>query len=471
MPDIPQGMRAYLILFIGLFFIKTVVSQQLPDSISVKYKAAITDSDKGRLLSNYLYSLKGTPVEQVRKSMEIHAYFDKKSDSVGADYALLSVARILERISDYPNALKHTYPLLKRFERRNDAYGMMRCLNAIGNALENSQNVENAIVYYKKVLPVARELGDKNHYAYALNNIGAAYAKAKMADSALVYSQKAVNMASEVDDPAFLAYAISSLGESYVAQGEHSIARPFLRKGYEYSKAASDWFAACYACNDLAYSFLATNEMDSARMYAHRALQYSRDGHNLDQSLRAYEYLLRSFENSNQKDSINAYFRLTMTTKDTLFSIEKTRNIQAMDFQEQIRQMEMENERTVAEQERKSNVQYGAIALGLILLASFFILLSRSVIVNEKWISYIGVMGLLAVFEFIDLLIHPYLVKLTHHSPIFMLLVLVGIASILIPIHHRIEKYIKVRVVEKNKKIRLQAAKKTIEKLEKEEAL
>jgi hypothetical protein len=94
-----------------------------------------------------------------------------------------------------------------------------------------------------------------------------------------------------------------------------------------------------------------------------------------------------------------------------------------------------------------------------------FSLLSHSIIVNEKWIEYLGILGLLIVFEFINLLIHPYLAEATHDSPIFMLLILVVIAALLIPLHHRLEKWVTKKMVEKNKKIRLAAAKRTLEKL------
>ena len=80
-------------------------------------------------------------------------------------------------------------------------------------------------------------------------------------------------------------------------------------------------------------------------------------------------------------------------------------------------------------------------------------------------ISFFGVLGLLVVFEFINLLIHPSLASTTHDSPVLMLLALVVIASLLIPIHNRLEKWIKEKMIKKNKKIRLEAAKKTIEKL------
>jgi hypothetical protein len=41
-----------------------------------------------------------------------------------------------------------------------------------------------------------------------------------------------------------------------------------------------------------------------------------------------------------------------------------------------------------------------------------------------------------------------------------------GIASLLIPLHHKLEHWITTKLVEKNKKIRLAEAKKIIEELE-----
>jgi CDP-diglyceride synthetase len=97
------------------------------------------------------------------------------------------------------------------------------------------------------------------------------------------------------------------------------------------------------------------------------------------------------------------------------------------------------------------------------------LLLSHSVFVNEKWIRFLGVLGLLLFFEFINLYVHPYISEATHESPLYMLLIMVVIASLLIPFHHRIERWIKEKMVAKNKRRRLAAAKKTVARLEKEE--
>jgi hypothetical protein len=105
----------------------------------------------------------------------------------------------------------------------------------------------------------------------------------------------------------------------------------------------------------------------------------------------------------------------------------------------------------------------GVIILTFIIV---FLILSHSIIINEKWIKFLGVITLLIVFEFLNLLIHPYLEIVTHHSPILMLAALVLIAAILVPFHHKIEKWVKEKMVEKNKKIRLKAAKQIIIELE-----
>jgi hypothetical protein len=47
-----------------------------------------------------------------------------------------------------------------------------------------------------------------------------------------------------------------------------------------------------------------------------------------------------------------------------------------------------------------------------------------------------------------------------------MLLIMVGIAALLVPLHHWLEHWISHKLVEKNNRIRLESAKKTIERLE-----
>jgi len=46
---------------------------------------------------------------------------------------------------------------------------------------------------------------------------------------------------------------------------------------------------------------------------------------------------------------------------------------------------------------------------------------------------------------------------------------IINSVALLVPLHHKVEKWATAKLVEKNKKIRLAAAKKTIEQLEKKQ--
>jgi hypothetical protein len=87
-------------------------------------------------------------------------------------------------------------------------------------------------------------------------------------------------------------------------------------------------------------------------------------------------------------------------------------------------------------------------------------------VVGAKAIKNLSLIALLLFFEFINLLVHPFLGELTHHSPILMLLCMAAIAGLLIPLHHRMEHLITNMLVSKNNRVRLEAARRTIEELE-----
>lgn len=69
--------------------------------------------------------------------------------------------------------------------------------------------------------------------------------------------------------------------------------------------------------------------------------------------------------------------------------------------------------------------------------------------IKPRTIETLGIIALLLVFEFIALFLHPYIAEWTHHTPVYMLLILVGVAAILSPSHHRLEKWMKTKLVEK----------------------
>jgi len=155
-----------------------------------------------------------------------------------------------------------------------------------------------------------------------------------------------------------------------------------------------------------------------------------------------------------------------LETEEFIFSREKISRINILEFNEQLRQKEIEITIQKQEQERIHRIQLRILTISIIIVIIAFLLLSQSIIVNQRIIEYLGIVVLLITFEFIDQVLHPIIEEATHNSPILMLLILVSIAALLVPLHYKLEKWSIARLVEKNKKIRLTSAKKTIEQLE-----
>jgi hypothetical protein len=102
------------------------------------------------------------------------------------------------------------------------------------------------------------------------------------------------------------------------------------------------------------------------------------------------------------------------------------------------------------------NLPYTLVFLGILAFVAGYMLIRRS-ITPIKIIGALALLSVLILFEAIHWLLHPYLPNLASRQ-----LVLAGIALALTPLYYIIEKWIRKKLIEKNKKLRLAAAKKRI---------
>ncbi len=174
------------------------------------------------------------------------------------------------------------------------------------------------------------------------------------------------------------------------------------------------------------------------------------------------EILKKLYSLRHMSDSAFYFSEMQIAYTDSVSNQKKIAEFQNLILTQQLNEIEEQAKAAKAEVHRRQNMQYALIALGIILFILFFLLLIRRVNIYVKIITFLSVLALLVVFEFLNLLLHPFLERITRHNPILMLLALVCIAALLVPVHHRLQKWAMRRLVEKNKQLRLAAAKKII---------
>ena len=455
-----------IIFCLSVFCFATIVyCQPLPDSVLTQYNSMSTLSAKGDFLWHHLESLSNDSNE-VTQALKILSYFKNQKDESGAANTESYIALRLGYKGDYITALNMGLSILSNCEKRKDTVGILHSFQVIHYSFALAKNYGEAIAWQKKAIPFAAAINDESNLSSIYNNLGAAYAQALIPDSGLVYAQKAVSIDTKLKDVKHLPYSLSTLAENYLASKEYDLALPFLRKSLYYAQLNADAWTIAYTYLDFAQAYFGLKNFDSTIYYARKSVELSNYMGFKETLLKSCEALYKSFEATGREDSVNKYFRLATAVKDSIYSTEKTSSIQAISFREQLRRQEIETEKIKIEEQRKQNIQFVLLALAIISSIMLFLLLSRRVITNIKTIEFLSVVALLIVFEFLNLFLHPFFEKVTSHSPVLMLLALVCMAALLVPLHHKLEKWATHKLVEKNKVIRLAAAKKTIEKLE-----
>jgi two-component system NtrC family sensor kinase len=324
-------MRLLLLVTFGFLNCYTSSGQDV-NKLMQEYDTAKNTTSKTDIFYKY-YSSSGDSVpEMIIKLVNLSNQLKRKKDPRIIAIIDLVLADKYSYLGDYTNSLRYSISSLKNFEDVKDSLGIIRSLFLIGNSLVFSKNYDQALVYLKKAVILTENNGDILH-ADILNAAAYCMVMLKKPDSAFVYIKPAIEIGWREKDTASLAYYIGTLGEGYLAKKNYDLAKPLINQSFQYSLQNNMKDLLANNSNDLSQLYYETEVFDSSIYYARKGIYYAGSRAYL---LDAYEWLYKSFEKQEQKDSVSKYFRLAVTLRDSIFSVEKNRTVQSMNFQQQL---------------------------------------------------------------------------------------------------------------------------------------
>ena len=365
-----------------------------------------------------------------------------------------------------PQAMELYLKSLKIYEDIENVEGIGNSMISIANIYGSMENLNQSLDYYFKGLKIYRKTGNKTGETIALLNIGNSYLSHQKLDLARSYSLRAYDLAMGGTDQRILRSATNLLGVIYDELEQPGMAMEFYKNAFDQGGIS---ILTSESALNIAGIFKERQYQDSSLYYAKYAFDVAEKGNFTTSILAASSFLAEYYKGSKQLDSAYFYQSISLAAKDSLFDQAKRNKFQALALEETARQQKIESTFIEMEKKKKLNLQYLGITATIVGFILLFLLLSRSIIIGEKWLSFLGIFILLLVFEFINLYFAPIISEATDYSPVLTLGVMVGVAAMLVPLHHKIEKYITKKMIKKNKEIKLAAAKKTIERLEKKE--
>jgi tetratricopeptide (TPR) repeat protein len=445
-------MRAFLLFYCSLSIV--AVTGQTPQIDSLKHLLARHRNDTASVLlfralgrsyldarpdSCYFYTSQGL-------SLAEKLHYEK-----GQTICLSLLGMTLNKIGNMPQALAVSLLSLERAERLKDPLAIGDACNSLGIIYFYQRDYSKALYYYLAALRTTRDApGAAGHrVAVALGNVGEDYLWLGMPDSCRQYMLRAWKIFLGTNDPAGVAFALSVLGESYTRSGRDSLAMNAYQQAISLEMLTNDRDDLCHSLLGMATIFRNRRSGDSAAWYARRSLTIADTAGFDTRELDAVNFLADQYGSEKNSDSALKFLRLAIALKDSLYSREKSTAIQAMTFQENIRQQQLVVEKHNAELNAARNRQRAGIAAFIPLFFLFVLFLYRKK-VKPRLVEFLAVVGLLLAFEFITDLIFPYISDWTNDSPLWETVILVAVAAAIEPLNYRIEGWLNVHLTRTN---------------------
>lgn len=350
------------------------------------------------------------------------------------------LANIFMRIGNYPRALELNIEKLKIEEKRNVPQNLSSVLMNIGVVYALQEEYDKALEYYTRADSII-QLNNVEVLKYNIAlNTGDAYDRLNRSDSAFKFFSLSLMIAKEQEDGDLIGTSLTGLGHSFRKMGNYPEARNHYHSATSYLEEAQDDEVLCEVTLGLAKLYEVTGRYDSAGYYGDLSLAIARKAGFLSKQLEAAEFLSDHYQKRRSIDSAFTYVSYVRGLNDSVNSKNKIRESQIISSNEQFRQLEREAERKVQKKQRAQQLQLLLIAVFIPFFFILTLLLSR-VKVPVRLVRLLGVLSLLFLFEYLTLLLHPTVARLTHHTPVYEIMIFVGLAAILIPAHHRLEHW------------------------------
>lgn len=443
-----SGVVIFLFINVGAFAQKNVA-----DSLNRLLLLEKTDTGKVKLMWQIGSAMTSYNPEEALSISQKAVYLAKKINyEEGLSRSLGVLANTFTNIGNYPRSLEYNLEKLKLEEKRKNYRNLASVLMNIGIVYVMEEEYQKALPYYRQSDSVITNFAVNDLRYYIKVNLGDVYDKLNINDSAYHYYALSLNYAKSESNDDFVGASMTGLGHYYRKSSNYDSSLFSYHTAITYLKKANDDFLLCEATLGLAKLFQQFHFNDSAAFYANQSYMISRNGSFLTNQLDAAEFLKVLYQNQKKIDSAFYYYASAQALYDSVNSKARIREIQIMSTNEQIRQLQMEEEKKIAARERSQQLQLLFIAL---FIPGFFLLtlLMSKVKTPVRVIKVLGILSLLILFEYLTLLLHPTVQQLTHHTPVLEIIVFVIIAAFLIPAHHRIEHWLIKKLVQNREKL------------------
>ncbi len=330
----------FLILSAKQVFGQASVSPVLADSLKKELLQAKEDTSKVLLLLQLAQCYTSIHLDTAK-------YYGKQGKALAKQLKYLdgelrcavSLGFVMARTSDHYEGLKILLEAQTLCERFNKPEILAQVFATIGGTYINLREIKKAQPYVYK----AKDLHDKYNLPESTNpmnlELGVMYRDLGMTDSAIIYMNKAYKVGLEQKIPSYLCSATYYLGTVYIRMGQFEKGVDYFKQSIGFAAEYKITYALTRSYQGLASVYHTMGKPDSAIFFAKKALEGSNGiAYQLSTVNSAALLLSQIYEKKNNPLEALKYHKIAIEAKDSLFNLEKTKQIEKLTFEEQERE-------------------------------------------------------------------------------------------------------------------------------------
>ncbi|HKL18610.1 MAG TPA: tetratricopeptide repeat protein [Halalkalibaculum sp.] len=310
-------------------------------------------------------------INYLQKALDLYETLGLKTN-IAQSYS--SFGRMYQQVGNYTEALHYYFRALRINEELDRKLGISIAKTNIGNVYLNTEKFDDALTYFEEALTIDQANDDREGILINTLNIGVAKQKKGLYDEALKDFRSALSIAEELGYKRDEAILLGNIGSTLRQQGnlEQGLTYLFLslsiRNENNYDNA--------HTLNDISASYLELEDYVQAESFARQAIESSQNSSDLNQLKEAYYNYSKALEGQGSFESAFAAMSLYDSAKDSLFSLEKQRQMDELEVIYETEKNEQEIKLLTLEKEtaefRRNTYLASGLALTFILMLLYY---------------------------------------------------------------------------------------------------
>lgn len=377
----------FLILLVGYGYCQ----QDANDSAAYHIEKASTPAEKVMLLNNASEALTDANLKQsLDYAIRARSLALESNDEEGFMKALLNLGKCYTRLGRQETAMENFVQALEISQKKSDEKMVGLIYKLIGNGYYFNNENALALQYYKRALLINERIEDKETEADLQNNLALVYTSSGKLDSALINLIACAKTYRQLNKPRKLANALLNTGEVKSQNKQYQEAIDYYDDALTINRSIGQSLQEGFALNNIAGSLIHIKRYAEAGVYCAQALTIALREDFKPLLLNVYENLYRLNKETNQLTAALAYHEKVLDLKDSLYDVQKHRQMEDLRAKYESEQKERENRTLIQESElaeKQLNVTRSLlffIALFAVIVTVLAIIYFRSLVKNRK---------------------------------------------------------------------------------------